>query len=246
MMQEGIKANLLKYIIVSVVACCLFFLLGHYFGQLQKYPNISGEWHIRLYDEKGVPVGASTVVTFVEEKPKIITLLSGDEIFSGYMQSNILKISSPCEDIEECHLSEMEGTVSEKVLSGRWRDIKNEKVVNKGTWIAERKTTNIVENVTTTDIRGKWKFKFYHKTKGLQEEANIVIFQNGSKISMGEPYEFEGYVVENTLYAFLLTPEEFEIEQLEGNIVGNKISGTWRHYDKEESESEGTWEAEKL
>ncbi len=246
MTEQDFKETVGKHIAVFIVSACLFFLIGRYIGQSKQPLHVAGEWYFSTYDVNGVPLEKMIVATFIEEQPKVIKFLAANKTYSGYIKDNIINVSSPCADVEECQLSEIQGSLSRGVLSGKWRDLKDTRVVDEGTWIAKPKAAGTNENAVIPKISGNWKFKFYTRNEGLQLQVNTMIFQEKLKISMKEPHKFSGYVVDNTLYACALTPAESEFMEIEGRINGDTMVGEWWIYTPGEPEEEGTWEAERL
>ena len=242
--QFSKKQSVAIYLIAAILSGSLFFAVGRSMGLSQKTPPIAGEWQLKSYDLDGVPVGKSAIITIVQDRGQLVSLLDGTRTYEGYIQQNTIKLSSPCAKKEECDSTEVQGIISAEVLSGTWKDIKNEDVVKAGRWLADKKSPES-PGLTVPDINGNWSFKIFNK-EGLAEERTIVIFQEGQRITIREQEEeFKGYINSGELFAYSVVPDKNEIVEIEGTVSGNTMSGEWKVQTGRILEEEGTWEAQK-
>ena len=214
-------------------------------GSHQKTPIIAGEWDLKSYNSKGILLGKSAVITIVQDQGQLVSLLEGTRTYEGYLQQNTLNLSGPCPKNQGCDSTEIKGVVSAEALSGTWKDIKNEEVVNMGRWIAERKRGE-AKGPAVPDVNGNWAFKIFTK-EGLAEERTITIFQEGQRITIREQEEeeYKGFISDSDIYAYAILPDKNEIVEIEGAISGKTMSGDWKVQDGRSLEEEGTWEAQK-
>ncbi|MFA5260753.1 MAG: hypothetical protein WC450_05940 [Candidatus Omnitrophota bacterium] len=243
------KKSALIYLFIGILSGCLFFGIGHTVGLRQSTPLIAGEWLLKSYDSTGAPVGKSAVITIAQDPGQMVTLLEGTRTYEGYINKNTIHLTTPCVKTQNCDSTEVQGVISGEVLSGTWKDIKNEEIVNAGRWLAEKNRGEFrkcdQKDLGVPNINGNWSFKIFNKD-GLAEERTIVIFQEGQRITIREQEEeFKGYVNNNELFAYSVVPDKNEIVEIEGTISGNTISGEWQVQTGKVLVEEGTWEAQK-
>jgi len=243
------KKSVLVYLIVCILSGGLFFLGGYTIGSSPATPIIAGEWFLKSYNSTGIPIGKGALITIAQDPDQRITLFDGTLSYEGYVNKKNIILSAPCINNQECDSSEISGIISEEILSGTWKDIKNEKIVKAGRWLAEKNHGDLkkcpLKEATPPNINGNWSFKIFNN-EGLAEEATIMIFQEGQRITIrGQEEEFQGYIAGNELFAYSFVPDNNEIIEIEGAISGNTLIGEWVSQTGRSLAEEGTWEAQR-
>lgn len=241
--------SVLTYGVIGILSGCLFFFIGHTIGLRQTTPVIAGEWLLKSYDSRGIPVGKSAVITITQDSGHRVSLAEGTRIYEGQINKNNLHLVAPCPNTQGCDSTEVQGVMSGKVLSGTWKDLKGDKIVNTGRWLAEKNDETLkkcgVNGSSIPDINGNWAFKIFNK-EGLAEERTIIIFQEGQRITIREQEEeFKGYINDNEIFAYSVVADKNEIVEIEGKVSGDTILGEWKVQVGKTLAEEGTWEARK-